>query len=111
MNHKFLTMIGLCTRAGRCVFGETGCLSAVRSGKAKLMLLHGGCSENTKKRFSDACRTHQVPFITTIESIDDAAGKPGRKLIAVTDVDFAAAIQKAYEQSSTFTGGSKDEQT
>lgn len=109
MNRKFLNMLGLCARAGRCTFGETGCVSTVRAGKAKLMLVHESCSENTQKRFRDACAHHQVPLIITSEAIDDATGKPGRKLIAITDASFAASICKAYEPSSISIGGSKDE--
>jgi len=105
MNERFLTMLGLCAKAGKCAFGEAACLSSVRSGKARLLLVSSDASENSKKRFADACSHAGVPLILTGEPIDSAAGKPGRKFIAVTEVRFASAVSGAYAGEARNTGG------
>lgn len=109
MNERFLTMLGMCAKAGKCAFGETACLSSVRSRKARLMLVSSDASENSKKRFRDSCLSGNVPMILTGEPIDAAAGKPGRKFIAVTDADFAKAVSGAYAGEAQNTGGRSHE--
>ncbi len=105
MSNRFLTMLGMCAKAGKCAFGETACLSSVRSGKAKLMLVLSDASENSTKRFRDACANGKVPLILTGEPIDAATGKPGRKFIAVTDANFAETVSGAYAGDARDTGG------
>ena len=76
--------LGLCNRAGQLIFGQDACVNAVRKHQAALILLDEGCSENTRKRFLDACRTHETPLYGVKEDlIDRAVGKEGRKVAAV----------------------------
>lgn len=91
LNKKTLDFIGLCSRAGKCLFGEDACLSGIRSGKVYLLLLDANASENTTKRFASACAFHDVPLLTFDAQSDAAyaAGKAGRKVIAVADKGFA----------------------
>lgn len=94
LSHSFLNMLGLCSRAGKCLFGETACLSGIRSGKVRLLLIDSGASENTAKRFSNACAHYNIPMLAFDEQCDAAmaAGKPGRKMIAVSDQSFAQSL-------------------
>ena len=94
INQKFLNMVGLCARAGKCLYGETACLSGIRANKVRLMLIDSAASENTRKRFADACAFRGVPCVFFSEDVASAAGKPGRKLIAVADQNFASALLK-----------------
>ncbi|MGI6150709.1 MAG: L7Ae/L30e/S12e/Gadd45 family ribosomal protein [Christensenellales bacterium] len=105
MNDRFLTMLGMCAKAGKCAFGETACLSAIKSRKARLILVSSDASENSKKRFRDSCLSGDVPMLLTGEPIDAATGKPGRKFIAVLDVGFATTIAGAYAGEAQNTGG------
>ena len=47
---KILSLIGLATKAGRCISGETMTESETKSGKAKLVIVASDASENTKKK-------------------------------------------------------------
>lgn len=95
LNTKFLNMFGLCVRAGRCVFGESACLSGIRSGKVFLVLADFDVTGNTRKRFENACTYRNVPLIYYERSVGDlarAAGKTGKKLFAIADADFAKTL-------------------
>ena len=105
---KFLNMVGLCARAGKCLYGETGCLSGIRAGKVRLMLLDETVSENTRKRFADACAFRNVPLAVVSEQTAAAAGKPGRKLIAVADQNFASALLKLYRSLPNTSEGESE---
>ena len=105
---KFLNMVGLCARAGKCLYGETGCLSGIRSGKVRLMLMDEAVSENTRKRFADACTFRNVPLLSVTERTASAAGKPGRKLIAVADQNFASALLKLYRSLPNLSEGESE---
>lgn len=92
MIDKFLNMMGLCARAGKCLYGETACLNGIRMGKVELMVIDENTSDNTRKRFTDACTFRSIPLITCSQDIGNAVGKPGRKLIAVSDKAFAKML-------------------
>lgn len=105
MNKNFLNMLGLCSRAGKCVFGEAMCLSMIRSGKANLVLMDEDSSPNTKKRFQDACAHKNVKMLTfnRLHDASAAAGKPGRKLISISDQGFSKKLIGLYTQADSDT--------
>lgn len=53
MTDKALSMIGLATKAGKIASGEFAVESAVRKGKAVLVIIASDASDNTKKSFND----------------------------------------------------------
>lgn len=55
-------LLGLAVRAGQAKLGSGPALDALRADRAGLILLDEGASDNTGKRFRDACRFHQVPL-------------------------------------------------
>jgi ribosomal protein L7Ae-like RNA K-turn-binding protein len=61
-NDKVVNMLGLAARAGKCVSGETSCEKAIRTGKAKLVILNSKASLNTKKKFQDMCGYRKIPL-------------------------------------------------
>lgn len=84
MSERAWGMIGLCSRAGQTISGESGCETAVRGGKAALVLLDGGAALNLRKRFTDACAFHQVQLYTLEAGrLGHAIGKPERMVVAV----------------------------
>ena len=102
MTEKALSLLGLCTRAGRLVAGEENCVKAVRAEKARLVVLDGGASANARKALSDACAYRSVPLLETgAGQLGPAVGKRGRMAVAVTDEGFAGAILKAAEKETT----------
>lgn len=81
---RALQFLGLCMRAGQIVSGQEACVNAVRNGDAAVVLLDKEASENTTKRISDACSSHETPlFFTTPGELGHAIGKPGRMVVAL----------------------------
>ena len=52
---KELSLLGLAAKAGRVVSGEFATEKAVKAGKARLVLVAGDASDNSRKKFSDMC--------------------------------------------------------
>ncbi len=94
MLDRIHSLIGLATRAGKTVSGETAVLSAIRSGKAELVLISAEASERTKKKFQDKCTYYNIPyrFSGDLESLGKAVGKPFRAVAAVMDRGFAEKL-------------------
>lgn len=93
---KILNLIGLATKAGKTVSGEFSTEKAVKTGKARLVLVSEEASDNTKKMFSDMCTYYKVPigYFGTKDELGHAMGKEMRASLAVTDTGLAGAIQK-----------------
>ena len=62
MNDKVISLLGLAERAGKIASGEFAAEKAVKTGKARLIIVAEDASDNTKKKFSDMCKYYQVPF-------------------------------------------------
>lgn len=60
MNDRISGMLGLAAKAGKLIVGEDKILEAIRSGKARLVIIAGDASDNTKKRYSDKCSYYGV---------------------------------------------------
>ncbi len=99
-NNKFLSLLGLCQRAGKLVSGELPCEKAIKSGKVKLLIISEDASDNTKKKFSNTALQNNVEFICTEnkESIGRAIGKDLRSTAAIVDEGFARQLKKLYEK-------------
>ena len=100
---KLFNSLGLCRRAGKCQSGEFAAERAVKTGKAKLILLEERASENTKARFSALCAGRNIPLMLVPE-VGRAIGKDGHVVMAVTDIQFVNMIQGAMA-SETEVGG------
>lgn len=95
MNHdKALSALGMAMRAGKVVTGDEIVLKAIRTGKAKLVIIAGDASDNTKKKFNDKCHSYEVNLFITHDraSLGRAIGKLDRVVLAVTDVQFSKLI-------------------
>lgn len=88
-------MLGLAVKAGKAVSGEFSTEKTVKEGRAKLVLIAGDSSENTKKKFSQMCEYYHVPFfiISDKEALGRAMGKEQRACLAVEDEGLANAIR------------------
>lgn len=94
MEQRLYNAMGFCQKAGRCQSGDFAAEKAVRAGKAKLVLLEQGASENTRDKYETLCRGRGIPLLL-VEEVGPAIGKPGRLVMAVTDGQFAKMIQEA----------------
>ena len=97
---KVLSLLGLSARAGKIASGEFAAETAVKSGKAALVIVAEDASNNTKKLFHDKCSFYEVPFFDygTKETLGHAIGKELRASVAVLDAGLANAIISHLEQ-------------
>lgn len=102
-SNKVLSLIGLATRAGKTVSGEFSTEKSVKSGKGYLVLVAEDASENTRKKFQNMCDFYEVPVYVLGSKADlgKYCGKEFRASLAVQDENFAKAILKELEKSST----------
>jgi ribosomal protein L7Ae-like RNA K-turn-binding protein len=96
---KWFSTLGLAMRAGKVASGEEIVLQEIRSGRAKLVILANDASANTTKKFTDKCRTYQVPLLRLgeKEELGRAIGKGQRAVIALLDEGFARLIKSYVE--------------
>ncbi len=99
-NDGILSMLSLAARGRRLVSGGFMTEKAIDQGQAKLVLLAGDASGNTKKRFSDRCAARGIPCVEYADgaSLGARIGKESRMTLAVTDAGFAEAILKKLSQ-------------
>ena len=96
LKNKFFSMLSLCQRAGRLVSGELPCENAVKSGKAKLLIIAEDASANTKKKFENAAFAHKTECVVMGNKIElgQTIGKDMRSSVAITDEGFAQQLKK-----------------
>ncbi len=101
MREKTLKFLGLMRRANALQVGENNTGEAVRSGKAKLLLLAADASDNARKRAESfvggrSCLLLCLPF--SKEELSAALGLGGCSMAAVTDLGFANALIKRLRE-------------
>ncbi len=96
---RVLSMVGLAKKARRLAAGESAVEDAVKSGKAKLVLVAADASENTRKLFTNRCTFYQVPlyFYSDKESLGRALGRDIQASVAIQDTGMADAVIKILE--------------
>ena len=99
--NKVLSLLGLSVRAGKVASGEFATETAVKSGKAALVIVAEDASANTKKLFRDKCSFYEVPFFEygTKETLGHAIGKEFRASVAVLDTGLAKTIISHLEEN------------
>ena len=84
IENQVINFLGLCMRAGRVISGQEACVELARQEEAALVLMDEAASENTRKRISDACHSHNVPLYQLSEDLLGCAiGKKGRMVVAM----------------------------
>lgn len=91
MQERLYNAIGLCMKAGKCQSGAFAVEKAIRSGKAKLVLLETSASEATKEQYRTMCEARNVPFYV-VGTVGRAIGKESRIVMCVTDGAFVKMI-------------------
>ena len=94
-------------KAGKTVSGEFSTEKAVKSGKARLVVVAEEASDNTRKMFTNQCTYYRVPicFFGRKDELGHSMGKEFRASIAIMDEGFASALVKQMN----INGGSKYE--
>ena len=100
--NKILSLVGLATKAGRCVSGEFMTEREIKTGRAALVIVAEDASENTKKMFRNMCEFYKVPiyFYGNKDTLGHAMGKEFRASLAVLDEGFAKGIRKQFETNT-----------
>ncbi|MBR0463802.1 MAG: ribosomal L7Ae/L30e/S12e/Gadd45 family protein [Clostridia bacterium] len=99
--NRALGTLGMAQRCGRVICGEEPCRTAVRSGKAHLVLVDEGASAGSRKALADTCAYYGVTLrLLPPQALGKALGRPGRMAAAVTDPSFADRLSRMLEQQS-----------
>ncbi len=93
-------LLGLAMRSGQMTLGADLALREVKAGKAALVLMDAGASENTQKKLRDGCAFRHVP-IHTIEAglLDRACGREGRMAASLKKGGFSQQILRLLDQT------------
>ncbi len=95
MNDKFLTLLGFAAKAGKLSYGMSAVISAVKSGKSKLVFVCFDISPKSQKEITFQCNKKSVSTIVLgdydIRSVSDAVGR-NCGIISVNDSSFAGAL-------------------
>ena len=97
MSEKAMNLLGLMRRAGALATGESNAGTAVRGGKAKLLLLASDASENALRRAESLTFTRKTQTVALPYTKDELAAGLGTgecAMAAVTDMGFANALMK-----------------
>lgn len=100
MTSKADGLLGMAMRAGKVVSGEVSVETAIKSGKAYLVIVAEDASDNTKKKFRNSAAFYEVPFLEfrTKTQLGHILGKEYRSSVAITDEGFAKAFQQKLEK-------------
>ena len=97
MREKALKLLGLMRRANAIQVGEEKTGSAVKAGKAKLLLLAADASDNARRRaelFITGRNVQLVPLPFDKAELSQHLGVNGCSMAAITDLGFANAFAK-----------------
>lgn len=99
MTDKVLAMVSIAGKAGKIASGEFSVEKAVKSGKAKLVIVAKDASDNTRKLFNNACAFYKVPIIEYSNKTDlgHCIGKDNRASVCILDEGLANAILKKID--------------
>ena len=98
IENQVINFLGLCMRAGRIISGQEACVDLVRTGEAALVLMDASASDNTRKRLTDACHSHDVAlYEVSADALGHAIGKKGRMVIALKRDGMAQKLQSMLE--------------
>lgn len=109
MQDRVFSLLGIAARAGRIAAGGFSAEEAVKSRKARLVILAEDAKSNTIKKFTDKCSYYKIPlrYYGTKEALGHAVGRQPRACIAVTDRGFAESILKYELRESAGKGGAR----
>lgn len=101
-DEKLSSLLGLAQKAGKLASGELSVEKAVRSGKAKLLIVACDASDGTKKKYRDTANYYRVPLFEqlTKERLGLSIGKNERAALAVIDQNFGNALLKLLSHES-----------
>ena len=102
MNNKLISMLGICNRAGKIIFGYDRVEKAVLSDTVKLVLTANDFSAKASEKLTRICRQKGISVIKTPYSINELyyilSYKAG--VLGITDSAFADKIGQLLQQDN-----------
>jgi len=91
---KIIKYLGLCKRANKIVSGEEQVLETIKKNIAKIVFLASDAGKNTTKRITDKSTFYNILLNSSFstEELNKAIGKQNRKVISISDKNFAKMI-------------------
>ena len=95
-NNNVAFALGLAQKAGKVASGDFAVRSALKSGKAKLLVVATDAAPNSKKDMYYLAEVAGVAVVEllTRDELGFAIGKAKRTALAITDTNFAKMINK-----------------
>lgn len=113
---KALNYLAIARKAGCIEIGEENTGIAVRSGKARLVLLASDASDNARRRAEGYVSRTNTPLMTapfSKEEISYTVGRNGCSMAAFTDIglagSFVAALSREYGEAYSELAGHLEE--
>lgn len=95
-NNNVAFALGLAQKAGKVASGDFAVRSALKSGKAKLLVVATDAAPNSKKDMYYLAEVAgvEVMELLTRNELGFAIGKAQRTALAITDLNFAKMLKK-----------------
>lgn len=102
MSNAVLALLGLARRAGRLTWQKEASLAAIRSGRARLVIVAGDAGRSAAKMYQDKCLTYGIPLVrfATRDELGRALGTSPRTAATVLDPGLADKISGLLGQSA-----------
>ena len=96
MNDNFFGILGLCRRAGKLNWGRDTAKKAVRSHKAKLILLASDVSDRIKREFKNLSEDENIEILFLEETMETISKSVcvNAGVFTVNDEGFAKLLKK-----------------
>ncbi len=103
MNDKVISLLGLAERAGKIASGEFAAEKAVKTGKARLIIVAEDASDNTKKKMKNMTAFYETPLYVygSKDDLGHCIGKEYRSMVAVLQPGFAKSVMKQLDNRPT----------
>ncbi|TYQ13041.1 UNVERIFIED_CONTAM: ribosomal protein L7Ae-like RNA K-turn-binding protein [Acetivibrio alkalicellulosi] len=107
MTDKVYSFLGLARKANKLVSGDETCERFLNTGKVKLIIVAEDASDNTKKKFNDACkyRNIHIRFFGTKELLGKYIGKGINSVLAILDKGFSIRLMEMLDNENIVCGG------
>ncbi len=102
MDKRILSSLGLCSKAGKLIFGVPMIIEALQKEKKIYLVLEAqDTSDNTHKKITDKCNFYQVSKVRLDIDGGDLASAVGKSsslaAVAITDDGFYKMMSKYFD--------------
>ena len=101
MEKRTYSFLGIAQKAGKLLLGESACEKGISKGIVSITIVAQDASDNTKKKFNNACIYRNIPIrlFGEKEKLGKVTGKVITAVICVTDSGFAQKIDQMIQSS------------